>query len=160
MLVSFFESFKYVGHQYPIAFLRIFIGYFYLTQGLSHIEGEFLTQPRVASAITEWLPQSGVPEWYAYLLEMFVVPHWQLFAYAITYCEILVAVSFLIGFLVRPVSILGFILVLILSFAGGPDYVQLQKVLMILFVVMFWIGAGRCLGVDYFFYKRQRGLWW
>lgn len=160
MLVAFFESMKHVGHLYPVAFLRIFIGYYFFSQALVNFNGVFLTQPRLAAAITEWLPQSGAPSWYAYILEMYVVPNWQVFAYIITYCQFIVGISFIIGFLVRPISILGIFLVANLYFGGGEANLELQKVLVALFITLLWIGGGRCLGIDYFFYKRQRGIWW
>jgi thiosulfate dehydrogenase (quinone) large subunit len=31
---------------------------------------------------------------------------------------------------------------------------------LVLFLILAWLGAGRCLGLDYFFYKRDRGMWW
>ena len=160
MLVSFFESIKYVGHLYPIAFLRFYLGYHFLHTALVRINGEFLKQPRLAALIMDSLPTSNLPAWYANLLQQVVVPHWQFFAYFITYCEFIVGVSFLLGFLVRPVSILGIFLMINFIYAGGTAMGTVQPTYLVLFMVMFWLGAGRCLGFDYFFYKRQRGLWW
>jgi thiosulfate dehydrogenase [quinone] large subunit len=37
---------------------------------------------------------------------------------------------------------------------------ELHKLHFVLFLVLAWLGAGRCLGLDYFFYKRDRGIWW
>jgi thiosulfate dehydrogenase [quinone] large subunit len=71
-----------------------------------------------------------------------------------------IGISFLIGFLVRPTALLGALLMLNFIFAGGDAATSLQQTFLALFIVLFWVGAGRCLGFDYFFYKRQRGLWW
>jgi thiosulfate dehydrogenase [quinone] large subunit len=160
MFVAFFESLKYVGHLYPIAFLRIFMGYYFLNMAMARLGGEFLRQPRLAAVIMDNLPESHLPTWYANFLQYVVVPNWQFFSYFITYCEFVIGISFLIGFLVRPTAILGSLLMLNFIFAGGDIATSLQQTFLALFIVLFWVGAGRCLGFDYFFYKRQRGLWW
>jgi thiosulfate dehydrogenase [quinone] large subunit len=164
MFVSFFESAKYVGHLYPIALLRIYMGYYYLNMALMRLGGEFLTQPRLAHIITENLPQKDLPSWYANVLQNIVVPNWRFFAYFITYCEFIIGVAFLIGFLVRPAALIGIFLMINFVYAGGgatgPLSIDLQQTFLALFIVMFWVGAGRCFGLDFYFYKRQRGLWW
>jgi thiosulfate dehydrogenase [quinone] large subunit len=160
MFVSFLESFKYVGHLFPVAFLRIFMGYYFLHMALARAGGEFLQQPRLAAIIMENLPQSHVPTWYANLLQFVIVPNWQFFAYFITYCEFIIGISFIIGFLVRPAALLGIVLMLNFIAGGGAGGHDIQQTFLALFVVLFWVGAGRCLGFDYFFYKRHRGLWW
>jgi thiosulfate dehydrogenase (quinone) large subunit len=160
MLVSFFESIRYVGHLYPVALMRIYLGYYFLDMAMTRANGEFLRQPRLASVIMDSLPHSDLPNWYANILQHVVVPNWQFFAYFITYCEFIVGVCFLIGFLVRPASILGVFLMVNFIYAGSGAASAVQQTFLVLFVVMFWVGAGRCLGVDYYFYKRQRGLWW
>ena len=34
------------------------------------------------------------------------------------------------------------------------------KTILAVHVMMAWVGAGRCLGFDYYFFKRRRGIWW
>lgn len=160
MLYSFFESVKYVGHMYPVALMRIYLGYFYLDSALERLHGTFLRQPQLAATIMDHLPQAQLPIWYADLLQYFVVRNWQIFAYIIVYCEFLIGIALLVGFLVRPASILGVFLMINFIFATGPASLALQQTFLALFIVMFWLGAGRCLGLDYYFYKRQRGFWW
>jgi len=160
MIVAFFESFKYVGHMFPMALLRIYMGLFFIGSAYSHYEGDYLYQPRLAATINEWLPLSLAPDWYKSFVEAVVVPNWQIFAYTITYCEFLIGFSLLIGFLVRPMSILGFFLCLNFIYFSSPDVSVLYKTYLAIFVTMAWLGAGRCLGFDYFFFKRQRGIWW
>ena len=89
-----------------------------------------------------------------------MVPNWQIFAYTITYCEFLIGFGFLIGFLVRPLSLLGFLISLNFVYLSSPDVSLLYKTYLAMFATMAWLGAGRCLGFDYFFFKRQRGIWW
>jgi len=160
MLVAFFESAKYVGHLYPIALMRIFMGYYFLNSALVRLSGEFLKQPKLAAMIMDNLPQSELPGWYANVLQYVVVPNWRIFAYFITYCEFIIGIGFLIGLFVRPTSLLGLFLTLNLIYISGHASIDLQQTYVALFIVMFWVGAGRCFGLDYYFYKRQRGLWW
>ncbi|MCC7403116.1 MAG: DoxX family membrane protein [Bdellovibrionales bacterium] len=160
MIVSFFESIKYVGHMLPIAFLRIYMGYFFLQRALERLNSEFLVQPILSRSIDEWLPISTAPEWYKDLLETIVVPNWKVFAYLITYSEFVIGISFLLGFLVRPVAILGVFLTINFFYNTGAAVADLHRVFLTIFIVMWWVGAGRCMGFDFFFYKRRRGIWW
>ena len=160
MFVAFFESIKYVGHLVPLAFLRIYVGYHFLDSAIARLEGDYLLQPRLAAAINEFLPQSQAPGWYAGILETFVVPNWQIFAYSVTYCEFVVGICFLIGFLVRPAALVGVFLSLNLIYTSAPSFADLHQLYLVIFIVMAWLGAGRCLGFDYFFFKRNRGIWW
>jgi thiosulfate dehydrogenase [quinone] large subunit len=105
------------------------------------------------------LPQRELPGWYANVLQYVVVPNWRFFSYFVTYCEFIIGVTFLIGLFVRPASLLGLVLTLNFIYIGGLS-TELQQTYLALFIVMFWVGAGRCFGFDYYFYKRQRGLWW
>ncbi|RME15733.1 MAG: hypothetical protein D6797_06030 [Bdellovibrio sp.] len=128
---------------------------------MERFQGDFLTQPRLAALINEWLPHSQAPLWYSEFLENFVVPdpNWRFVAYLITYSEWLLGLSLLLGFLVRPIGLWGaFLSYAMINAAGQMSSVSsLEPVLLITLV---WLGAGRCLGFDYFFFKRQRGLWW
>lgn len=160
MIVSFFESVKYVGHMLPIAFLRLYMGYFFLERALERFDGDFLVQPILSRSIDEWLPISTAPEWYKDVLETVVVPNWKIFAYLITCTEFIIGVSFLIGFLVRPVALMGVFLTINFFYNTGPSVADLHRMFLAVFIIMWWVGAGRCMGFDYFFYKRQRGIWW
>lgn len=161
MVVAFVESIKYVGHLLPVAFLRVFIGYFYLNQALMNAYGKFLTQPNLAEDIRNFLPSSTAPDWYKTALETIVVPNWQIFAYAIVVMQMVVGLSYIVGYLVRPISLLGIFLALNMTMALGGQPTELQGTfLLVLHFTLGWMGAGRCLGFDYFFYKRRRGIWW
>lgn len=164
MLVAFLESFKYVGHLYPVVFLRVFIGWFYLSQALKKHSGDYLFQPRLSEQLSEWLSKAGpsLVEYKAFI-EEFVIPYpnWVVFSYGITALEFLVAVSYLAGFLVRPTALLAAFLSFNMSIImSGPNQEPFHLTLFVIHLVMAWLGGGRCFGFDYYFYKRQRGLWW
>lgn len=160
MFISFLESVKYVGHLLPISFLRIFMGYFYFQEALIKYRGDFLLRPRIADQIAEWLPASHAPSWYKIFLSTSIIPHWQTLAFMIVGVEFMLGLSYILGYVVRPVALLGVLLSLNMLFISGPQMETHFKIILALHFVFAWIGAGRCLGVDYYFYKRRRGIWW
>lgn len=160
MLVSFFESIKYVGHLLPVVFLRVFLGYYYLLQALAKYQGDFLTRPRIAEQISEFLPASTAPNWYKFFVTTQLIPHWQSVAFVITGLEFAIALSFLFGYVVRPMALLAALLCLQLHYISPSGMDQLYMTFLGIHLTLAWIGAGRCVGIDYYFYKRRRGLWW
>ena len=162
MITSIFESIKHVGYLFPISFLRIYLGYIFFESALRKFREDYFDYPHLAASISEWLPVSSAPNWYQEFLIVFVIPdpNWKVFAYLITYCELLIGVSLLMGFLVRPLSILGILLSVHSIYAHGQPAVEVHQTFLVLFIVTLWMGAGRSLGLDYFFYKRQRGWLW
>ncbi len=160
MLIAFFESIKYIGHQWPVAFLRVFLGYYYFNEGLQKIKNDFLTSPKLAEMISDGLAINLASAWYQVFLDNIVVYHWKTFSHLIVLSEILVGVSFLVGYLVRPMAVLGVVLSIHYLLLFRLEYEPFYKLLIVSHMVLAWIGAGRCLGVDYFFYKRNRGILW
>lgn len=160
MFLAFLESVKYVGHLLPISFLRIFLGYYYLQHALERMGSDFLERPRIAEQISEWLPLSEAPLWYKVFISQTAVPYWQFIAFAYIGIELIIAFSYIIGYVVRPVALLAAFFSLNLLFISSPQSEELLKTFIAIHIILAWIGAGRCLGVDYYFYKRRRGLWW
>lgn len=160
MLVSFLESFKYLGHLYPIAFLRVYLGYFYLESAIRKYNEGYLDQPIIVEMITQWLPSSNAPNWYQTIIEVLAVPNWIAFSTIFIAIEFIIGISFLIGYLVRPMSIIAIFIALNFMWFSSPDQATLFKALIAINVTLCWIGAGRCFGIDYYFYKRMRGWLW
>jgi thiosulfate dehydrogenase [quinone] large subunit len=61
---------------------------------------------------------------------------------------------------VRPVAILAVILSLNMLVISGNQFDDMYKTFIAIHLMMAWVGAGRCLGLDYYFFKRRRGIWW
>jgi len=160
MIFAFFESIKYVGHMFPVVILRVFMGSWFLRQGLMKYNGDYLLQPKLAAAINEFLPGSDAPEWYRHVLDSAVVPHWQIFAYVLMYFEFLIGGGLILGFLTRPLALAAALVAWNYMYISSPDLVPFYSLQLVVGVVLAWLGAGRCLGMDYFFFKRQRGLLW
>ena len=162
MIRDFLESFKYSGFMFPVGLLRIYIGYNFFTQALSKMQSDYFVHPLIAAKITEWLPYSQAPDWYKSWLEVDIIPNenWKTLAYAITFIETTIGVSFLIGFFIRPIALLGSLLMVHYIWAQGLELVPYYQMQIVLFFVLFLLGAGRSMGVDYYFYKTQRGFLW
>ncbi len=160
MIYAFFESIKYVGHLFPVAVLRIYMGFWFLGLALDKYNGDYLLQPKLAAAINDFLPGSAAPEWYRNLMDSVVVPNWQIFAYSLMYFEFLIGISLIIGFLSRPVSLVMVLVSWSYLYMSPAELWPMHKLIMVVGFVLAWLGAGRCLGLDYFFFKRQRGLLW
>ena len=165
MLVAFVESIKYIGHLLPVAFLRVFLGYYYFNQALIQLHTDFLSHAYLAEDIRSFLPRSTAPDWYKSFLEVIVIPNWQIFAAAIVMAHLLIGLSYILGYLVRPMSaiaiFLGLNLILTLGVGAGGHTSELQSTfVLVINFTLGWLGAGCCLGLDYYFYKRRRGIWW
>ncbi len=161
MIYAFVESIKYVGHMIPVALLRIFLGYFYFNQALSTYHRGFLQHAYLAEDVRNFLPLSTAPEWYKNALETVLIPNWQVFATVYLAIQFIIGFSYIVGYMVRPVSLLAILYCGFISASIGSQLYLVQiSFLVVLHLMLGWVGAGRCLGFDYFFYKRRRGIWW
>ena len=94
MFLALLQSLRYLGHFYPLALLRIYLGFVFLNSSLERKNSGFLDTPHLAAKIEEWLPQSTPPLWLQTFYESTVVPQWQLFSYIIFFCEMIIALSY------------------------------------------------------------------
>ena len=160
MIFSFFESFKYVGHLWPIGVFRFIMGYHYFSWAMGRYRGGYFEHAYLNEKIRLALPSSLAPDWYQSFLEETVQSHWLSFTYVLTISELLIGLSFLLGYLVRPFSILGVFLSLNFMWAFGAKSYDYYQTLLFIHLSFLLLGAGRCLGFDYYFYKSRRGIWW
>lgn len=160
MLQAYFESIKYVGHLLPISLLRVFIGYFYINQAMHDWNIHILSRSTVSDMLVEALASDKIPYWYRFLLTDYVVPYWSTFAFVLVGVQLIVGISYLIGYVVRPSSILGLFLCLNYLAVSSHQQELFFRLMIACHILMAWVGAGRCLGIDYYFYKRYRGFWW
>lgn len=160
MLQSYFESIRYVGHLLPVSFLRIFLGYYYMDLTVKDWKQFTLGTGGYADIFVEALNKNHIPPWFRLLLSEQIIPHWQIYAFIVIGAQLAIGVSYMIGYVVRPISILAVILCSLYMFIYPIEHEIFFKLLFASHVVLAWIGAGRCLGLDYYFYKRRRGVWW
>ncbi len=154
------ESLRYVNHLWPIVVLRLYVSYFFFSSYAKMLSSNFLSQPRLSALIDEHLYASNAPEWVQSFFVNYIQENWVFSSGVMLNTEWLLAVLFLVGFLNRPGAILGIVYLYMVSFIHPPVEVShATPIMMILFVLMLF-GSGRVGGVDYFFYKRKRGLIW
>lgn len=160
MFQAYFESLKYVGHLLPVSFLRIFVGYFYIQQAIYDWKLHVIGQSVVSDVLIEALNKANMPFWYRLFLSEHLMPHWGIYAFVLVGLQLLVGLSYILGYVVRPTSFVGLILCVNYIAVTSYQYDYFFRLLMACHILMAWVGAGRCLGLDYYFYKRYRGLWW
>lgn len=160
MLQSYFESIRYVGHLLPISFLRIFLGYYYFDLTVKDWKQFLMGIGGYADVFVEALNKNHIPPWFRLLLSEQIIPHWQIYAFIVIGLQLAVAISYIIGYVVRPMSIAAIVLSSFYLLVFPIEQELLFKLVIACHVVLAWVGAGRCLGLDYYFYKRRRGVWW
>lgn len=160
MIRELLESLKYVGHYFAIFFLRIFVGVYILNMGLDKFYGSYLTEPLLAAQINEFFNISSTSWGADYFFLEVVRPYWTSFAKIQVGIELLTGFLLIIGFLVRPVMLVLVIYLWGLSYIQAPELWPWISMLSAVLFSLGWAGAGRCVGVDYYFYKRYRGFLW
>src|ERR1700677_1542639 len=106
MIISFFESFKYAGHLWPIALLRMYVGVFFLHSGLQKVDQNYLKSPVLSSTIQDWMDKGAIQyAGYARFLQTWVITHWQMASYFLVTTEVAIGLCFILGFMVRPAAL-------------------------------------------------------
>ncbi len=158
MFLAYLESIKYVGHMWPLALIRIVIGYQYIASVAFRLQTGYLEHAYITERLK--ISDSLVTGVYYDLFKTLIQSQWLVMTYVLLTFEVVIGVSLVLGFGVRLASILGMFLSLHLywffDFSGSPGQIYLFYI-HILFCLL---GAGRCLGLDYYFYKSRRGLLW
>ena len=154
------ESLRYVNHLWPIVILRMYVSYFFFSSHYEMLSNNFREQPKLSALIDEHLYGSNAPEWIQSFFVNYVQENWVFSSSLMINLEWLLGFLFLVGFLNRPGAVVGMIYLYTVSFILSPvDAACALSIGVILFVLLLF-GSGRVGGLDYFFYKRKRGLLW
>lgn len=144
-----------------IAVLRIYIGYYFLQQGIRKFQRDFPMGDWIGRQIGDLATVDLYP-WYKKFLVDYVVPHHQLFGYVVMIGKILVGACLLLGFLTRAGAYGGLFLVinywLGIGLARGGAQLAQQQTFIVCLVVIVLSNPGRTLGLDgLLFSARGRG---
>lgn len=154
------ESLRYINHLWPVVILRIYTSLFFFNHYNLKLAEGYETQPKISAAIDEYLYSNHPPAWIEGFFVNIVQANWSFYAKMLLNIEWSIGVLFFIGFLNRPAALFSMFFIYLMSFIAGPvEQGQLYPMLAILSTLAVF-GSGRVGGVDYFFYKRQRGLMW
>lgn len=160
MILVFLESIKYVGHLWPIALLRFFISFLYFRIASNHFSSGLLDHPYLSEQLRLKMESVDALSGYFSIWNGVLQDNWLIASYVVIISEVLIGVSYLFGYLVRPVALWAAFLSLHLFWlveAKGDMTLLLAFSIHASFCLL---GAGRCLGVDYYFYKSRRGILW
>ncbi len=160
MLKDLVESLRYIGHFFPVTFIRLFMGLSLFRLAFKHEALNYLEQPIFSSWVKQWFVRSDWSNAWNFVFEEFAVSYWKFFSYLDFTLLLIGGVLLILGFLVRPVCVVLFVYLFWLSQIQNPLHVDLLMAYRVGLVALFWAGAGRCLGLDYYFYKRRRGFLW
>lgn len=157
MIKELTESIRYIGHYFAFCFLRIALGLYVFRLGLEKWSGEY---PRLAGNITQWAIKNQPPLFIETLFIDYIRVYWSTVSQFQMGFEILTGFLLIIGFCVRPVSLLLVAYFWFFSYIEPKTSWQFINLFLISLFAISWAGAGRCLGIDYYFYKRRRGFLW
>lgn len=160
MVLVFLESIKYVGHLWPVALLRIFIAFQYFRMASEHFKLGLLDHPFLSEQLRLKMESVNALSGYFSIWNTFMQENWLIASYVVIISEVIIGVSYLVGYLVRPVALWAAFLSLHLFWlveAKGDNTLLLA---FSIHACLCLLGAGRCLGLDYYFYKSRRGLLW
>lgn len=143
-----------------IALLRIYIGYYFLQQGIRKLLSGFPKGDWIGRQIGDVATLDLYP-WYKHFLLSYVVPHHELFGYLVTIGEISVGTCLLLGLFTRLGAVVGLLLIINYFFGvglprGGASLAQ-QQTFIVCLVVILISNAGRALGLDGLLFGRATG---
>jgi uncharacterized membrane protein YphA (DoxX/SURF4 family) len=145
-----------------IAVLRIYVGYYMLTQGIRKFQRDFPKGDWIGRQIGDLATLDLYP-WYKRFLTAYVVPHSELFGYLVTIGEIAVGACLLLGLLTRFSALVG--LFMLINYYLGPGMAHgglmlaHQQNLIIALMIFLLSNPGRALGLDgLLFGRRAKGL--
>ncbi|MGG3282428.1 DoxX family protein [Paenibacillus solani] len=130
-------------------FVRLYLGYAWISAGIKKITSEAWTGSEAGSAIQGFVggalakAEEGkdVSGWYASFLEGFVLPNAKMFSYMVAFGEVLVGIGLIVGLLTGIAAFFGGLMNASFLFAGT---VSTNPLLFILatWLVMAWKVAG------------------
>lgn len=132
----------------------------YFSMATTHVRSGLLDHPYLSEQLRIKIESLGVLNSYLGFWIGFVQDYWLPVSYVVVCTEFVIAVSYLLGYLVRPVALwASFVSLHLFWLVEAPnDFSQLY--LMAIHLTFCLLGAGRTLGLDYYFYKSRRGLLW
>jgi uncharacterized membrane protein YphA (DoxX/SURF4 family) len=155
--MSLAENFKQSTYLGYIAMLRILLGLHFLGTGFEKLFHNFLTGRTLTNDMLRGAPNDPLAFHRSFILGV-VVPHVHFFTYLVTFGEIAIGISLLLGFLVRVSSLFGAFhnlnILLAIGWGGPSSVMGINRTFVLLHLVFVLSSAGRALGVDGFLHKR------
>lgn len=151
------ENFKQSTYLGYIAMLRILLGFHFLGTGFEKLLGRFLTGRLLMNDLTRGAPHDPL-SLHRSFIQGIVVPHVHFFSYLVTFGEIAIGTSLLVGCLVRVSSSFGAFhnlnILLAIGWGGPSSVLGINRTFVLLHLVFVMSSAGRALGIDGLLHKR------
>ena len=129
--------------------LRLFCGWVLLNTGLGKLSGGWLEGPQLQNSVAGWLRDGKPYSFYAPFLRSVVLPHAHLFAYLVSFGELLVGAALLAGLFTRWAAVGGLLLVVSFFLARGDNLgANNTAPFVIMMLTIALTGPGRALGLD------------
>jgi thiosulfate dehydrogenase [quinone] large subunit len=139
---------KKTHHLWPITLLRVYTGVFFVYHGFGKV-----TNPNFASGLSGFVT-SNLENCFGFIrpfLESVVLPNSGVFAFLVSWGELLVGAALIVGLATRYASIGGAVLVTVFWFTKGQGFLSAQNhdsIWLVIFIVLAAVHAGRMHSLD------------
>jgi len=145
-----------------IALLRLYVGYYFLQQGIKKFQRDFPKGDWIGRQIGDLAALDLYP-WYKKFFLDYVAPNHELVGYLVTAGEITVGACLLLGLFTRLSALAGLFLVinyyLAIGMARGGAQLAQQHTFIVVLAIFLLSNPGRTLGLDgLLFGSRSKGL--
>lgn len=147
-LVDNFKQSTPLGY---LALIRIAVGYHFLQVALPKLSSSYLNGKMMANQLAGGLAKDPFA-WHRAFIQGQVLTHAQLFNYLTAFGELAIAISLLVGCLVRVSSFFGAFyqanIYLSLAYGAGGALAAVNRLYILLHLIFVFASAGRALGLD------------
>lgn len=143
-----------------IALLRIYIGYYFLQQGIRKFQRDFPHGDWIGRQIGDPATLDLYP-WYKNFLMNYVVPHHELFGYLVMTGVIIIGGCLLLGLFTRLAAFVGSFMVINYylgpGMARGGAAMAQQQTFIVCLIVFLLSNPGQALGLDGVIFGKGKG---
>jgi len=155
------ESFRYTNHLWPVFLLRVYVASYFISDSIYRKATGYLEKPLLSAQVdASLLRLEDAPFFIKSFYLNFIQENWLFWSKALISFEWLLGLCLLLGILVRPAGLLALVHIYLLSFIALQTELSGLNQIFVMLLLLILFGAGRVGGLDYFFYKRRRGLIW
>lgn len=141
MFMDFIRNNKVVAGV--LAFIRVYIGYQWLTAGFGKVTGGFDASGFIQGAIVNAGGESPtVQAWWGAFLETFALPNAGMFSFMVAWGEILVGIALILGIFTNFAALMGITMNFAFLFSGTVS-TNAQMVVLTVFLIVAGFNAGR-----------------
>jgi len=143
---SFIKGFGEKTYLLNLIFVRVAVGYLFLSAGLQKLHNGFVAPGN----LTKFLSMSKAPQWYSAFIHNVVIPNETVFAYLVLVGEIAVGICLIIGLFTRYAALAALLMNLnyFIASQGSPGGPQTNTIFIACDIAIFLSGAGIALGLD------------